>query len=518
MKLSVVSRFEDIRRRSHKVRIYESSITRKNNYLLFLIRENLECKLVIIGPKSMWNHSGNFVSEEEGQFKFEAEVIKYIICPCNHLNAVALRKLLPFTSPKVIGLAPAIGTGDRLGLATPGHIRALRGLNIVPVLAQQSSREMIRTSRSPSEVLDSVSWAVFQEGYKGGFGADADHLKTIGEVDTAFEAGFTMYTIDPSDFVDGKADGSDCEMLKEKFDQLPWKELECEREDYLEILGRNLGIVSPRESKMTGINVEALTRTAVKYSAAIAYTAKIYRHLLKLFGRRKFDVEMSVDETETPTSPLEHILIASELKRLGVRISGLALRFPGRFEKGIDFVGDLGQFEESFMRHVLTAQTCGPYKLSIHSGSDKFSIFPIIGRLASNMIHLKTAGTNYLEALRIVVRHDPALFREIVKYSMTCFEKDRKSYHLSTNLSVIPNPDQVPKESLETVFLDENNGRQLLHVTYGSILAAKDCNGKMPFRDRLRRILIENEEEHYETVAKHIKRHTESVWIFAEKK
>jgi len=515
MMLGVVRRFGDIRQRSRKVRIYESSVVRKDNHILFLIREDLECKLVIIGHKSELNPPGSFISEEEGEFEFEAEAIKYTVCLCNHLNAVALRKLLHFASPRVIGLAPAIGTGDRFGLATPGHIRALRGLNIIPVLAQQSSREMTRTSRSPKEVLDDVSWAVFQEGYRGGFAVDADHLKTIGELDAAFEAGFTMYTIDPSDFVDGEADGYDHKELKEKFEQLPWKELKCERDYYLEALESNLGIVPSREVKMTEINIEALTRAAVKYSEAIAYTAKMHRHLLKLFGRRKFDFEMSVDETETPTSPLEHVLIASELKRLGVRISGLALRFAGRFEKGIDFIGDLGQFKESFARHVSIAQTCGPYKLSIHSGSDKFSIFPIIGRLASNMIHLKTAGTSYLEALRVVVRHDPALFREIVKYSMAFFDRDRKSYHLSANLSVIPDPDQVPDKSLEAVFLDDDNGRQLLHVTYGSILTARGCNGEMLFRDRLRRILIENEEEHYETVAKHIRRHVESLWIFA---
>jgi mRNA-degrading endonuclease YafQ of YafQ-DinJ toxin-antitoxin module len=224
-----------------------------------------------------------------------------------------------------------------------------------------------------------------------------------------------------------------------------------------------------------------------------------------LFGESPFDLEVSVDETDVPTSPLEHFFIASELKRLGIQVQGLAPRFVGEFEKAVDYIGDLEEFEKAFRSHALIAKFFG-YKLSIHSGSDKFSIYPIMAKLAGDLIHLKTAGTSYLEALRIVARHNPSLFREIVKHSFSCFEKDRKTYHVSTRLSAIPNPDEITNKDLEKSFLDDDNGRQLLHVTFGSILTA-ERDGKWVFRDRIKKTLIDNEEEYCQTLAKHFGRH-----------
>jgi hypothetical protein len=513
MRHAVVESFRELREQKRRIRVYESSVTEKDDHVFLLVRENLERKLVILRPFLRKDPHREFAADETGKFESEGEVFGYQVCLCDGRNAQALRRFFPFTAPKVAGLAPAIGTGDRIGLATPAHIRAVEELPAFPVLAQQSIREMNRTQRTPAEVLDDVSWAVFQEGYLEGFAADADHLKTLQDIDATFQAGYTMYTIDPSDYVDNKASSYDRDTLEKKFDELPWDELECTKEDYFDTyLWKKAGIHLSEEGEVPEFSEEALLRAAVKYSPAIAHTAGMYRHLEGLFGEEKFDLEMSVDESVTPTSPLEHFFIGSELKRLGVHITGLAPRFVGRFEKAIDYIGDLKQFEESLKKHVLIAKLCGPYKLSIHSGSDKFSIYPVAGRLASDMIHLKTAGTSYLEALRVVARHDPPLFREIVKYSLERFEEDRKSYHISTDLSLVPDPDAVPDGDVETVFLNDSNGRQLIHITYGSILTAKKTDEEWLFRERIREILIENEEEHYGTVAKHIRNHIESIW------
>ena len=123
---------------------------------------------------------------------------------------------------------------------------------------------------------------------------------------------------------------------------------------------------------------------------------------------------MSVDETDTPTSHAEHLFIARELRRLGVRWVSLAPRYVGRFEKGVDYIGDLGAFEADFAGHAAIARALGPYKLSLHTGSDKFSIYDIATRSAGGLLHLKTAGTSYLEALRATASFDPTLFREIL--------------------------------------------------------------------------------------------------------
>jgi len=510
-----VRRFRDVFARNRRViKIYDSSITEKNNTVFFLIREEYDRKLVMIYPSESHDilHR-RFICDEEGGIN---EKLNYKVCPCNSHNASEIRRIFPFTKPRVMGLTPAIGTGDRIGLATPGHIRAIRKYGVFPVLAQQSIREMKRTGRSPREVLDDVTWAVFQEGYKGGFAADADHLKTEKDVKETFEAGFTMYTIDPSDYVDDEADEYSLETLKEKFKRLPWDELRCREDELFRIYTeREFTIESSDErySLKLSFSEEDLLRAAVKYSAAIAHTLRLKLLLDKLFNGGRYDLELSIDETDTPTSLLEHLFITLELKRLNIHVQGLALRFVGRFEKAIDYIGDLKEFEKTFIYHVLIAKKFGPYKLSIHSGSDKFSIYPILGRHGGDMIHLKTSGTSYLESLRIIARYDPRLFREIIDYSIKRFEKDRRTYHLSTDPSKIPSPSEIADDELEKTYLDSRHGRQVLHVTYGSILTARREDGSWLFRDRIKRVLIDHEEEYYKIIANHIERHIKQLWF-----
>jgi hypothetical protein len=128
------------------------------------------------------------------------------------------------------------------------------------------------------------------------------------------------------------------------------------------------------------------------------------------------------------------------------------------------------------------------------------------------MIHLKTSGTSYLESLRVIARRNPKLFREIVEYSFKCFEFDRKSYIVSADLKAIPNLENIPDEDLERTFLESNYGRQILHVTFGSILTAKGANGEWLFRERIKRTLLDYEGEFYETIAAHIRRHIEETF------
>jgi hypothetical protein len=420
----------------------------------------------------------------------------------DHQNAAALRKHLPFTAPQLMGVQAAIGTGDRLGLATPAHVRAVRGSGLRPFFAQQSIREMTRTGRTPEEVMDTATFGVFQEGWREGFGADADHLKETKDIDACVAAGFTMFTIDPGDHVDDGAETDDVEVLRRKFQALPWSELEATPG----LLGRTFAdAVELPDGSVVRFDEWTLLRAAVKYGRALAHTAMMYRHLADKMSGRPFELEMSVDETATPTSVAEHVFVARELKRLGVKWVSLAPRFVGEFEKGVDYIGDLGEFERSFAGHVAVAQHFGPYKISIHSGSDKFSIYPIAARLAGNLVHLKTAGTSYLEALRAIAKIDPRLFREIFGFAIERYPTDRASYHVSADLTKVPAPESVKEAELAGV-LDQFDAREVLHVTFGSVLTAR-ADGGPRFRDRLMKALEENEEVHYETVRAHIERH-----------
>jgi hypothetical protein len=420
----------------------------------------------------------------------------------DHTNALGLRKHMPFLRPRVFGVRAAFGAGDRLGLATPAHVRAVRRTGISPFFAQQSIREMTRTGRTPSQVMDSATFGVFQEGWREGFGADADHLKTKEDIDATAAAGFTMFTIDPGDHVDNEAATADLETLRAKFDALPWRKLEATPG----VIGKVYADpVRLPDDTVVSFDEATLLRAAVKYGRALAHTSAMYRHLKSVMGSRPFELEMSVDETATSTSVAEHVFVASELRRLGVEWVSLAPRFVGEFEKGVDYIGDLAEFERTFAQHVAVAQHLGPYKISIHSGSDKFSIYPITARLAGDLVHLKTAGTSYLEALRAIAKIDPALFREILGFAIERYPTDRASYHVSADPAKVPPPESLPDDGLANV-LDEFDGREVLHVTFGSVLTA-EAGGRPRFKDRLMQALESNEEVHYETVRAHIEKH-----------
>jgi hypothetical protein len=256
---------------------------------------------------------------------------------------------------------------------------------------------------------------------------------------------------------------------------------------------------------------DEIRRALVKYGAVIAHTVTLYRHLENKHRSRPYEIELSVDETDSPTTPFEHFLVANELKRLGVKLVSLAPRFVGDFEKGIDFKGDLALFQKEYVKHVKIAEALGPYKISIHSGSDKFSVYQAIGALnpaAAGRVHVKTAGTSYLEALRTIAAREPELFGEILDFARSRYETDKATYHVSAKLERVPSAQNCTVERFLRLF-EDNDARQVLHVTFGSVLTCKDNAGKPVFKDRILRALEQHEEAHYEYLQRHFRRHIE---------
>ena len=420
--------------------------------------------------------------------------------PMNHANAVAIRKVLPWTAPKTAGLATSVGLGDRLGLATPGHIRAVRGSGLVPFLSQQSIREMTRTRRTADEVMDAATWGVLQEGWREGFGSDADHLQKPEDINVTSAAGFTMFTIDPGAHVNNLADTLDAAGLKAAFESLDSQTLGMSGADMM-------SLYTARPFKLEGggeiaFDQATLARAAVKYGRAVAHTVMMHQHLSTTHAGA-FELEISVDETDSPTSPAEHYFFAAELARRGVKWVSLAPRFLGRFEKGVDYIGDLNEFRSAFVLHAAVMRTLGPYKISIHSGSDKFSVYPIIAELTGGLVHLKTAGTSYLEALRAIASIDPALFREILDFARGRYDTDKASYHVSAQVAKVPAASSL-KDSDLAGLLEDFDARQVLHCTFGSVLTADDGT---KFRPRFYAALQRDEEVYYNVLEKHMKRH-----------
>jgi hypothetical protein len=190
---------------------------------------------------------------------------------------------------------------------------------------------------------------------------------------------------------------------------------------------------------------------------------------------------------------------------------GFAPRFVGEFEKGVDYKGERRMLEDSVVEHAVLARAHGGYKISVHSGSDKFSIYPMIAQATKGCFHLKTAGTSWMEAVRVVARKDPALFRQMCDYVRGQFSKDVASYHISGDPAKVPAPGAVSDADLERVYVVEDDGRQIMHVTYGSAFIAKDDAGRWLFRDRIFTLLAKEEALYTRCLAKHLGRHVKGL-------
>jgi hypothetical protein len=323
------------------------------------------------------------------------------------------------SAPSAAGLAPSFGFGDRLGLATPGHIAALRaaGSDVVPFFAQQSARELHRTGRTWGEVFGAARTAADAAGWSSAYGADADHCKEVADVVAARACGYTMFTLDPSDHI---------------------RERGTTEERWLPV---------------------------VEHVAALAAEVP-----------EGADLEVSIDETSEPTTPAEHAFVAAELRRRGVPLTSLAPRFPGAFEKGVDHRGSLAEFVDAVRAHAAVAREHGPYKLSLHSGSDKLRLYGPFARETRGLFHVKTAGTSYLEGLRVAGRVDPALLREIWAWAVARFPVDRATYTTTADPAAVA-PALVDAEPAR--LLDDSHARRVLHLTFGSVLSDAGLAGRL---------------------------------------
>ncbi|MBN1435814.1 MAG: hypothetical protein JW936_01960 [Sedimentisphaerales bacterium] len=489
-----------IAKQSGGFEIYPASMTVVDKLGVAMARKGVEKILVTAGQKA--GETDAFDGE-----MIVTENLTLKLCPLSIANSKVLQGKLDFLQARPLGVKKSFGAGDRLGIATPGHVQAIRNGKMRPIFCQQSIREMTRTGRTPDEVMADACWGILQSGYRDGFGADADHLKNPEDIDRCFVSGFTFFTVDPGDYVDSSADSADAKMLAAKYEVLPWETLECSadqcRTTYAD---KSYKLDSPLGGFKLMISGEDLLRAAVKYGRAVAHVKMMYEHLQAKAGDKAVEFEVSVDETETPTSAAEHYYVASELRRLGVKWVSLAPRFVGDFEKGVDYIGDLEQFRSEFDKHVGLARHFGPYKISLHSGSDKFSIYPIAAELAGELVHLKTAGTSYLEALRAIAKVDPGLFREILAFAKERYPEDRATYHVSADVDKVARPGDLTDAQLPGV-LDQFDTREACHVTFGSVLRNKKADGSFIFRERFFQTLRENEQVYYDILEKHIGKH-----------
>jgi hypothetical protein len=412
-----------------------------------------------------------------------------------------------------LGLAPSFGFGDRIGLATPGHVAAMKrsGAGIEPIFPQQSIREMARTNRTPEGVMHDAIEGMRQAGWTGKTGADADHLKTNEDVDRTAVAGFTFFTIDPSGNVDEHSDSYDEATLRDKFsgvrDTIEW---------FDKYLGKSVKLAT---GTTISLDEQACMRCAVKYGAAINHATALadYIKTVQESAGRDYEIELSVDETDQPTTLAEHYIIADQCVSRGMKLVSLAPRFIGELEKGVDYKGDVAALEASLNEHAAIAELLGPYKLSLHSGSDKVSMYSALARATKGRFHVKTAGTSYLEALRVVARHDEPLFRQLIDFGRSRYDTDKATYHVSATNATVPSTDDIANaDGLERTYLERwadvptgkgftEPGRQILHCTFGSTLTHPE------FGPAVRAVLEAHPDTYTEVLADHFSRHLDAL-------
>ena len=482
-----------------KYKVYPESIYYEKGSLFFLEETR---KVLIV-------YNNNPVFRELDGEKQEVNGMEVKVCGLSNENCRVLRKVFLFMNPSNInGNRISIGLGDRLGVASAGHLRLIKNRQVFPVLAQQSIRELNLTERNYNDVISAAAWAVFQEGYQKGYGADGDHLKTAEEVKMALDCEVTMITLDCSEQIDNSIELLDKEEINSRYQTIQEEERKRLEGKYL---SEKFAIDQDTWIEFTK---EEFQKTVLIYWKAIRHTIKIYNAIIKGY-HRNIDFEISIDETIVPTSPESHFFIASELIAGGVKIASLAPRFCGEFQKGIDYIGDMKQFTVGFEMHAKIARFFG-YRLSIHSGSDKFSVFPIIGKKACEGFHLKTAGTNWLEAVRVIAAVDPEFYRCVHAFALSHLEAAKKYYHVSVVASHLPDINSMKDNELPSL-MDLDDVRQALHITYGFILTAKNKEGNFLFRDRIYALLYQYERQYYRALQEHIGRHLDLLGVEQEK-
>ncbi|HEX3893487.1 MAG TPA: tagaturonate epimerase family protein [Terracidiphilus sp.] len=287
----------------------------------------------------------------------------------------------------------SVGTGDRFAHQAKAQLQACikageHGMTVVPVW-NKSNREHMIIGSEPASVRKAADAAVKALDWKHPYFCDADHitLQTVG----AFLPTCDFYTIDVADFIGQRATDADVDRFVKK---------------QAGLLGsiRLEGVADPFE-----VTEAALRSTAEKFLAAVQKAGAVYRAIAQAKGEGAFVPEVSMDETNAAQTPVELLMILAAIAEEGIPVQTIAPKFSGRFNKGVDYVGDVAQFEREFaldvaaiayaVRHFGLPQNL---KLSVHSGSDKFSIYPAIHAVMKRFdagVHLKTAGTTWLEEL-----------------------------------------------------------------------------------------------------------------------
>ena len=369
----------------------------------------------------------------------------------------------------------SFGIGDRFGRQGKAQLASIikakeNGINITPVW-NKSNREHTIIGTTPQDTRREADEAVSACGFKDSFYVDADHIG-LKNVDAFIESS-DFFTLDVADFIGHSADESDIQAFIEKHKKL-------------------IGPVAiPGIDETLEITEQQVRDIAGKCLLAIKEAGKIYRHIEAAKGTNNFITEVSMDETDQPQTPVEMLFILAAIADEGIPAGTIAPKFTGRFNKGVDYVGDVEKFSKEFEADVAVVAFAikefdlpKELKLSVHSGSDKFSIYGPMAKTLKRFdagLHLKTAGTTWLEeliGLAMAGGDGLALAKEVYSKAISRIDELCEPYAtvIDIDRDKLPAPetvDQWDEEAFASALRHDQscdkydlNLRQLLHVAY----------------------------------------------------
>lgn len=369
----------------------------------------------------------------------------------------------------------SFGTGDRFGLQGNAQLEAIRkahekGVEIV-IVWNKSHREHTIVHTSQQDLRQEADKAILAAGWTENYHVDADHIN-MSNVDLFLEHS-DFFTLDVADFIGTKAPQEDIETFVEKYNSYTGE---------MQVDGMTEPLV------ITG---EKLQTIAEKYLFAVQQAAAIYQHIAEKKGPTSFITEVSMDETAEPQTPEELFFILAAIADNKIPAQTIAPKFTGRFNKGVDYQGDVEQFNREFEDDICIIRQAvrrfglpDNLKLSVHSGSDKFSIYPGIRKAIETHnagVHVKTAGTTWLEELIGLAESgkEPLnLVKQIYRKAYDRFDELCGPYAsvIDINRAALPSPNVFEtwdsKRIAQTIRHDQScplydiNTRQLLHVAY----------------------------------------------------
>jgi len=369
----------------------------------------------------------------------------------------------------------SFGIGDRFGHQGRAQLGAIieakkSGADITPVW-NKSNREHMAVHTVPLDTRKAADAAVKALGYSGPYRVDADHIN-LKNVDGFIESS-DFFTLDVADFTGQRAAKNEIDSFVEK----------CKK---------YIGLLQIPGIADTFTITATMTETiAGKYLLAVKEAGKIYHHIESAKGKANFITEVSMDETNVPQTPIEMFFILAAIADEGIPAQTIAPKFTGRFNKGVDYVGDVAQFAKEFEQDVAVIAFAikefglpKNLKLSVHSGSDKFSVYGAINKTLKKFnagVHVKTAGTTWLEeviGLAMAGSEGLVIAKRIYREAMGRFDELCSPYAtvIDIDKAKLPSPDAVDKWSGEdyasTLRHDQRcakynpHFRQLIHVGY----------------------------------------------------